>query len=99
MESVYCLLRRYAILDHVCSFPLLTHAHAHHLHRVIKVAKDFVDGVTFAVSSTEQYAHELEQLGLKSEEEVVAGLFDKQGRKYSMADKFRWVFNELFLQQ
>ena len=67
-----------------------THTHTHtHLHRVIKVAKDFIDGVTFAVSSSEEYAHELEQLGLAREEEVVAGLFDKQGKKYSMADKFR----------
>lgn len=56
---------------------------------MIKVAKDFIDGVTFAVSSSEEYAHELEQLGLAREEEVVAGLFDKQGKKYSMADKFR----------
>jgi len=68
-------------------------------NRVIKVAKDFIDGVTFAVSSSEEYAHELEQLGLAREEEVVAGLFDKQGKKYSMADKFSVDNLRKFVQQ
>lgn len=59
------------------------------LCRVIKVAKDFVDGVTFSVSSKEEYAHELKELGLEGDQEVMAALFDKEGKKYSMTDKFR----------
>ena len=59
------------------------------LHRVIKVAKDFVDGVTFSVSSKEEYAHELKELGMDGDQEVMAALFDKEGKKYSMTDKFR----------
>ena len=57
-------------------------------NRVIKVAKDFVDGVTFSVSSIEEYAHELKELGLEGDQEVMAALFDKEGKKYSMTDKF-----------
>ena len=61
------------------------------------MAKDFVDGVTFSVSSIEEYAHELKELGLEGDQEVMAALFDKEGKKYSMTDKFRWskaMFNE-----
>ena len=59
------------------------------LHRVIKVAKDFVEQVYFAVSSKTEMAGELQQFGIGPETEVGVGLFDSKGRKYAMTDKFR----------
>lgn len=60
-----------------------------HAHRVIKVAKDFVGEVSFAVSSKNDLRMELEQFGLDSEQEVSVGLFDSKGQKFSMQEKFR----------
>lgn len=59
------------------------------LTRVIKVAKDYVGEVSFAVSSKTVLYGEMEEFGLDSEQEVSVGLFDSQGRKYAMTDKFR----------
>ena len=58
-------------------------------HRVIKVAREFVDQVSFAVSDKSEFAHEKEQLGLSDVEEVVAGMYDSEGHKYAMTEKFR----------
>lgn len=57
--------------------------------RVIKVARDFVGEVSFAVSSKNDLRMEMEQFGLDSEQEVAVGLFDSKGQKYSMQEKFR----------
>ena len=60
--------------------------------RVIKVAKDHVGSVAFAVSDKEAFAQDLEQLGLDKSAEVVVGLFDSKGQKYPMTGTFRQVF-------
>ena len=54
-------------------------------YRVIKVAKQFTD-ISFAVSSNEQFSHELEALGL-SDKKPAAGIYDKKG-KYAMSEEF-----------
>ena len=56
--------------------------------RVIKVAKDFVGKVNFAVSDKSDYTNELEALGLDSNADVVVGAYDTKG-KYAMTEKFR----------
>ena len=58
---------------------------------MIKVAKDFVGEVGFAVSSKTAMNMELEQFGLDSAQDVSVGLFDSKGQKYTMQDKFRYV--------
>lgn len=63
-----------------CTLPFCT-------HRVIKVAKDFVGKVNFAVSDKSDYAGELQALGLDENADVVAGLYDDKG-KYAMTEKF-----------
>lgn len=63
-----------------CTLPFCT-------HRVIKVAKDFVGKVNFAVSDKSDYASELQALGLDENADVVAGLYDDKG-KYAMTEKF-----------
>lgn len=60
-----------------------------YIHRVIKVAKDYVGSVTFAVSDKGAFAQDLEQFGLDKSAEVVAGLFDSKGQKFSMTGAFR----------
>eukprot|EP00731_Ephydatia_muelleri_P016571 Em0009g995a len=57
-------------------------------NRVIKVAKDHVGSVAFAVSDKEAFAQDLEQLGLDKSAEVVVGLFDSKGQKYPMTGTF-----------
>ena len=59
------------------------------LPRVIKVAKDYVGEVSFAVSSKTVLSGELQQFGLDAEQEVCVGLYDSMGVKYAMTDKFR----------
>ena len=65
---------------YVCSVP-----------RVIKVAKDYVGSVSFAVSDKAVFGQDLDQLGSDKAAEVVAGLFDAKGQKYSMTESFRCV--------
>ena len=57
--------------------------------RVIKVAKDYVGSVVFAVSDKGAFVQDIEQLGLDKSAEVVAGLFDSKGQKFSMTGTFR----------
>jgi protein disulfide isomerase family A protein 3 len=57
-------------------------------NRVIKVAKDFVGEVSFAVSSKAVMGGELQQFGIGPDQEVGVGVFDSQGRKYAMTEKF-----------
>ena len=58
-------------------------------HRVIKVAKDLVGEVYFAVSGKREMGAELQQFGVGPDQEVGVGLFDEKGRKYAMIEKFR----------
>ena len=60
-------------------------------YRVIKVAKDYIGEVSFAVSSKSDLSGEMQQFGLDSDLDVSVGLFDSQGRKYAMTDPFRYI--------
>ena len=60
-------------------------------YRVIKVAKDYIGEVSFAVSSKNDLSGEMQQFGLDSDLDVSVGLFDNQGRKYAMTDTFRYI--------
>lgn len=53
------------------------------------MAKDFVGEVNFAVSSKTEMGGELQQFGIAADQEVGVGVFDAQGRKYAMMEKFR----------
>ena len=53
------------------------------------MAKDFVGKVNFAVSDKTEYASDLQALGLDSDADVVAGVYDDKG-KYAMTEKFRF---------
>ena len=52
------------------------------------MAKDFVGEVNFAVSDKDDYAGELQALGLDGDGDVVVGLYDQKGQKYAMTEKF-----------
>jgi hypothetical protein len=56
--------------------------------RVIKVAKDFVGRVSFAVSSKSEMSRETDALGLDSDAQVTVGIYDSNG-KYAMTEDFR----------
>ena len=56
--------------------------------RVIKVAKEFVGRVSFAVSSKTEMSQEMEALGLDSNADVQVGIYDSNG-KYAMTEDFR----------
>ena len=56
--------------------------------RVIKVAKEFVGRVSFAVSSKSEMSRETDALGLDSDAQVTVGLYDSNG-KYAMTEDFR----------
>ena len=58
------------------------------------MAKDYVGQVSFAVSSKQLMAGELQQFGMETELEVSVGLFDSQGLKYAMTDTFRYTLGE-----
>ena len=45
--------------------------------------------MTFAVSSKTLMSGELQQFGLDTNEDVIVGAFDQQGRKYTMDTTFR----------
>lgn len=47
--------------------------------------------VKFAVSSKTVMGGELQQFGIELDQEVGVGVFDSQGRKYAMIEKFRCV--------
>ena len=55
--------------------------------RVLKVAKEFVGKVNFAVSDRDDFGGELQALGLDAGAEIVVGLYDSAG-KYAMTEKF-----------
>lgn len=55
--------------------------------RVIKVAKEYVGKVKFAVSDKDDFNSELQALGLDGND-VSVGLYDSKG-KYAMTEKFR----------
>ena len=57
--------------------------------RVIKVAKEFIGDVYFAISDKDEYISEMQALGLDAAADVVAGLYDTRGYKYAMTEKFR----------
>ena len=59
---------------------------------MIKVAKDFMGEVAFAVSSKNDMNIELEQFGVDSAQDVSVGLFDSKGQKYAMQEKFRYIY-------
>lgn len=44
--------------------------------------------MNFAVSDKDDFGNELQNLGLDSDADVVAGIYDKKG-KYAMTEKFR----------
>jgi protein disulfide isomerase family A protein 3 len=60
-------------------------------NRVLKVAQDYKDKLTFAVSNKNDFSHELDEHGLaekkSSEKPVVAGM-GKDGEKYPMTEEF-----------
>ena len=47
--------------------------------------------VNFAVSSKTVMGGEVQQFGIGPDQEVGVGLFDSNGRKYAMTEKFRFV--------
>lgn len=53
------------------------------------MAKEFDGKMNFAVSDKDDFGNELQNLGLDSDADVVAGIYDKKG-KYSMTEKFRF---------
>ena len=58
---------------------------------MIKVAKEYVGQLTFAVSSKGDFSHEIDEFG-GTKEEVFAGIFGADGKKYSYGEKkFRFV--------
>lgn len=59
--------------------------------RVIKVAKDYVGEVSFAVSSKSMMSAEMQQFGLDTGLDVSVGIFDNKGSKYAMTEKFRYI--------
>jgi protein disulfide isomerase family A protein 3 len=68
-------------------------------NRVIKVAKDYVGEVSFAVSSKNDLSGEMQQFGLDSDLDVSVGLFDSQGLKYTMTDPFSVDTLRVFVRQ
>ena len=72
----------------VCYPPSCVHPFP--LNRVIKVAKEFVGRVSFAVSSKTEMSREMDALGLDSDADVQVGIYDSLG-KYAMTDDFRYA--------
>ena len=69
------------------------------LYRVIKVAKQFIDKLSFAVSDKQTFSAELAALGLDSSKDVVAGLYDAKGQKFAMEESFSVDNLKTFAQQ
>lgn len=60
---------------------------------MIKVAKEFTEQLTFSVSNKGEFSHEIDEFG-GTKEEVFAGIFGADGKKYSYGDKkFRSVIS------
>jgi len=60
-------------------------------NRVLKVAQDYKNKITFAVSNKNDFSHEIDEHGLgekKSSEKPLAAAMGKSGEKYFMADEF-----------
>jgi len=60
-------------------------------NRVLKVAQEFKDKLTFAVSNKNDFSHELDEHGLaekKTSEKPVAAAMGKNGEKYPMTEEF-----------
>jgi protein disulfide isomerase family A protein 3 len=57
-------------------------------NRVIKVAKDFVGTATFAISSWEEFGHEVNEYGLEKGDKPVVGARDAKSMKYVMTAEY-----------
>lgn len=58
---------------------------------MIKVAKEFTEKLTFAVSNKGEFGHEIDEFG-GTKEDVFVGILGADGKKYSYGDKkFRFV--------
>ena len=58
---------------------------------MIKVAKEFVGQLTFSVSNKGEFSHEIDEFG-GTKEDVFAGIFSADGKKYSYGEKkFRFA--------
>lgn len=58
-------------------------------NRVIKVAKEFVGQLTFAISSWNEFGHEINEFGFEKGDNPVVGIRDSKGMKYKMAAEYR----------
>lgn len=62
-------------------------------NRVLKVAQNYKDDLTFAISNGQQFAGEMEEFGLEPPRDgkdavPLVGARDKDGKKYVMKEKF-----------
>lgn len=74
----------------MCTIDNMVHILFTH-HRVIKVAKEFVGQLTFSVSNKGEFGHEIDEFG-GTKEDVFAGIFGADGKKYSYGEKkFRFA--------
>ena len=58
-------------------------------NRVIKVAKEFVGQLSFAISSWDEFGHEVNEFGYEKGANPVAGIRDAKGMKYKMTAEYR----------
>ena len=58
-------------------------------NRVIKVAKEFVGQITFAISSWNEFGHEINEFGFEKGDNPVVGIRDSKGMKYKMTAEYR----------
>ena len=58
-------------------------------NRVIKVAKEFVGKLTFAISSWSEFGHEINEFGFEKGDNPVVGIRDSKGMKYKMTAEYR----------
>ena len=58
---------------------------------MIKVAKEFVGKATFAISSWEEFGHEVNEYGLEKGDKPVVGARDAKNMKYVMTEEYRYV--------
>lgn len=57
-------------------------------NRVIKVAKEFVGKLTFAISSWSEFGHEINEFGFEKGDNPVVGIRDSKGMKYKMTAEY-----------
>ena len=70
--------------------PILCPGTNYYRNRVIKVAKEFVGKLSFAISSWEEFGHEVNEYGFEKGANPVVGIRDAKGMKYKMAAEYRW---------